>query len=169
MRAKELLVADVMAIDPVAVDIDASIEEADRLLRSTSMNGIPVVDGGGVLVGVIGHAHLTAYRFAHRRLPSDAGTDPHRGPDAVPAPPRRSRWLVANMYFIPEAIAIRSMAPDGFWAAIDRVPADFPNLTLEGFLANLLPVTIGNVIGGAVMVGVVYWFVYLRVPRSPGS
>ena len=74
---------------------------------------------------------------------------------------------VANMYFIPEAIAIRSMAPDSFWATIDRDPGAFPNLTVEGFLANLLPVTIGNVIGGAVMVGVVYWFIYLRVPRSP--
>jgi formate transporter len=74
---------------------------------------------------------------------------------------------VANMYFIPEAIAIRTFAPDAFWNSIDRVPADFPNLTLEGFLANLLPVTIGNVIGGAVMVGIVYWFVYLRGPRSP--
>ena len=72
---------------------------------------------------------------------------------------------VANMYFIPEAIAIRSFAPDGFWTAIDRVPADFPGLTVEGFVANLLPVTIGNVIGGAVMVGIVYWFVYLRGPR----
>jgi formate transporter len=29
-------------------------------------------------------------------------------------------------------------------------------------LANLLPVTIGNIIGGAVMVGLVYWFAYLR-------
>jgi formate/nitrite transporter len=73
---------------------------------------------------------------------------------------------VANMYFIPEAIAIRNFAPDGFWAAIDRVPADFPNLTVGAFLvANLLPVTIGNVIGGAVMVGIVYWFVYLRGAR----
>ena len=27
---------------------------------------------------------------------------------------------------------------------------------------NLLPVTIGNIIGGAVLVGAVYWFVYLR-------
>jgi formate transporter len=70
---------------------------------------------------------------------------------------------VANMYFIPEAIAIRMWAPAEFWTAIGRVPADFPNLTVEAFLAgNLLPVTIGNVIGGAVMVGVVYWFVYLR-------
>jgi formate transporter len=70
---------------------------------------------------------------------------------------------VANMYFIPEALAIRTWAPDAFWADIERVPADYPNLTVEAFLVgNLLPVTIGNIIGGAVMVGVVYWFVYLR-------
>jgi formate/nitrite transporter len=69
---------------------------------------------------------------------------------------------VANMYFIPEAIAIRALAPNGFWATTQRLPADYPNLTLEGFVANLVPVTIGNVIGGAVMVGIVYWFVYLR-------
>jgi formate transporter len=69
---------------------------------------------------------------------------------------------VANMYFIPEAIAIRALAPDGFWAMIGRRPADYRNLTVEGFVANLVPVTIGNVIGGAVMVGIVYWFVYLR-------
>jgi formate transporter len=69
---------------------------------------------------------------------------------------------VANMYFIPEAIAIRLVAPDSFWAAIGKAPADYPNLTAEGFVANLVPVTIGNVIGGAVMVGIVYWFIYLR-------
>jgi len=69
---------------------------------------------------------------------------------------------VANMYFIPEAIAIRTLAPDRFWATIQRLPADYRNLTVEGFIANLVPVTIGNVIGGAVMVGIVYWFVYLR-------
>jgi formate transporter len=28
-------------------------------------------------------------------------------------------------------------------------------------MANLLPVTIGNIIGGAVMVGLVYWAIYL--------
>ena len=36
------------------------------------------------------------------------------------------------------------------------------NLTWSGSRRHLLPVTIGNVIGGAVMVGAVYWFVYLR-------
>lgn len=30
------------------------------------------------------------------------------------------------------------------------------------FIANLLPVTISNIIGGAIMVGLVYWFVYNR-------
>lgn len=77
---------------------------------------------------------------------------------------------VANMYFIPEALAIRTFAPAGFWSSIDRVPADYPNLTVGGFVANLVPVTIGNVIGGAVMVGIVYWFIYLRGrrPAEPG-
>ncbi len=74
---------------------------------------------------------------------------------------------VANMYFIPEAIAIRTWAPAEFWGEIGRVPTDFPNLTVQAFLAaNLLPVTIGNIIGGAVMVGILYWFVYLRGARS---
>ncbi|HSJ92607.1 MAG TPA: formate/nitrite transporter family protein, partial [Gaiellaceae bacterium] len=36
-------------------------------------------------------------------------------------------------------------------------------------LDNLLPVTIGNVFGGAVMVGAVYWFVYLRPARGAGG
>ena len=37
------------------------------------------------------------------------------------------------------------------------------------FKDNLLPVTIGNVIGGAVMVGAVYWFVFLRRRRRPAE
>jgi formate/nitrite transporter FocA (FNT family) len=42
-------------------------------------------------------------------------------------------------------------------------------LTWQSFLFdNLLPVTIGNIIGGAIMVGAVYWFVYLR-GRDPTS
>ena len=74
---------------------------------------------------------------------------------------------VANMYFIPAALAIRNLAPERFWIAIDRVPTDYPDLTIEGFAGNLIPVTIGNVIGGADIVGIVYWFIYLRGPRPP--
>ena len=44
----------------------------------------------------------------------------------------------------------------------NRVP-DLSTLTWERFVgANLVPVTIGNIVGGAVMVGALYWFVYLR-------
>jgi formate transporter FocA len=70
---------------------------------------------------------------------------------------------VANMYFIPLGLLIQADAPESFWTAIGRTPASYPLLTWERFfLGNLLPVTIGNVIGGALMVGAVYWFVYLR-------
>ncbi len=77
---------------------------------------------------------------------------------------------VANMYFIPEALFIKSMGTPAFFVAIQKAPADFPHLTWNNFfLANLLPVTIGNIIGGAVMVGLVYWFIYLRKARQPSA
>jgi formate transporter len=73
---------------------------------------------------------------------------------------------VANMYFIPFGILVSN---DDSWLAGRGNELDLSNLTWGSFLAdNLLPVTIGNVIGGAVMVGAFYWFVYLR-PRSPGE
>ena len=70
---------------------------------------------------------------------------------------------IANVYFIPMGLFIKAGAPDSFWAAIGKTAGDFPALTWANFfLANLLPVTIGNIIGGSVMVAAVYWFVYLR-------
>lgn len=72
---------------------------------------------------------------------------------------------VANMYFIPIGLLIKALAPASFWASIGKTAADYPTLTWDRFfLGNLLPVTIGNIVGGTVMVGLVYWFVYLR-PR----
>ena len=70
---------------------------------------------------------------------------------------------IANVYFIPMGLFIKAGAPDSFWAAIGKTAADYPALTWGNFLfGNLLPVTIGNIIGGSVMVAAVYWFVYLR-------
>lgn len=67
------------------------------------------------------------------------------------------------MYFIPIGLLVKAAAVPGFWAAIGKTAADYANLTWSSFLiANLLPVTIGNMIGGAVMVGLVYWFIYIR-------
>jgi CBS domain-containing protein len=57
---KQLLVADVMTIDPVAVDIDAPLEDAARLLHSNSITGLPVIDDAGTLVGVISQTDLVA-------------------------------------------------------------------------------------------------------------
>jgi formate transporter len=77
---------------------------------------------------------------------------------------------VANMYFIPIGLFVKAYAPIVFWEAIGKTAADYATLTWSNFFfANLLPVTIGNIIGGSVMVGLVYWFIYIRqgvVPRS---
>ena len=70
---------------------------------------------------------------------------------------------IANIYFIPAGLFIKAGAPDAFWTSIGKTAADFPALTWSNFLiGNLLPVTIGNIIGGTIMVAAVYWFIYLR-------
>jgi formate/nitrite transporter len=71
---------------------------------------------------------------------------------------------IANMYFVPFALFVRAFDP-GFVAARGL---ETPALTWAGFLLhNLLPVTVGNVVGGALLVGGVYWFVYLRPKARP--
>lgn len=58
MDPRQLLVADVMTLDPVVVGRDASIEEAAGLLHANSISGLPVVDDAGALVGVISQSDL---------------------------------------------------------------------------------------------------------------
>lgn len=70
---------------------------------------------------------------------------------------------IANMYFIPVALFIKAGGNPAFFEAIGKTAADFPSLTWGNFfITNLVPVTIGNIIGGAVMVGLIYWLAYLR-------
>lgn len=66
---------------------------------------------------------------------------------------------VANMFFIPAGILAQS---DTLVAsAITNSVSE--HLTISGFLwHNLLPVTLGNIVGGSVFVGLFYWFIYLR-------
>jgi formate transporter len=67
---------------------------------------------------------------------------------------------VANMYFIPVALLIKR---DQAWVNSMSAVPDLHGLTWHAYLVdNLLPVTIGNVIGGTVLVGAIYWLVYLR-------
>lgn len=64
---------------------------------------------------------------------------------------------VANMYYIPTGIFISQ------WAGIAPTGMDLSSLSWSAFLLkNLIPVTIGNTIGGVVFVGVGYWGAYLR-------
>ncbi len=70
---------------------------------------------------------------------------------------------IANMYFIPVAIAVKDYGDPALFTLINATPQDYSMVTWSNFLlVNLLPVTIGNIIGGAGLVGMVYWFVYLR-------
>jgi formate/nitrite transporter len=69
---------------------------------------------------------------------------------------------VANMYFIPTGIFLHQ------WAGIAGPETFAPSsLGWVSFLwGNLLPVTIGNIIGGAVFVGMSYWGAYLRPGKA---
>jgi formate transporter FocA len=70
---------------------------------------------------------------------------------------------VANMYFLPAGLLIQEEGSAEFFAAAGVEPGDYPDLTIANAIVdNLIPVTIGNIIGGSVMVGLVYWLVYVR-------
>lgn len=70
---------------------------------------------------------------------------------------------IANMFQVPMAIGIKTLASPEFWQMSGMNPADFADLTLGNFIINnLIPVTIGNIIGGGVFVGIGYWLIYLR-------
>jgi formate transporter len=71
---------------------------------------------------------------------------------------------IANMYFIPMGILLASQ-PAVISAA--GVTADgVANLSWMGLISNLVPVTIGNIIGGGILIGAVYWLAYLRRERA---
>lgn len=59
---------------------------------------------------------------------------------------------IANMYFIPLG-----------WLL------DADGVTVASFLGNLIPVALGNIVGGSVFVALVYWMVYLRRPANDGE
>jgi len=69
---------------------------------------------------------------------------------------------VANMYFIPYALLIK-YGDQGFMETVSQKVPNLERLTPADFLINnLIPVTVGNVIGGAVLVAAVYWAIFLR-------
>ncbi|PWC17306.1 formate transporter FocA [Brenneria corticis] len=70
---------------------------------------------------------------------------------------------IANMFMVPMGIVIKNFAAPEFWLAIEMAPSQFEHLTVSHFItSNLIPVTIGNIIGGGLLVGLTYWVIYLR-------
>lgn len=68
---------------------------------------------------------------------------------------------VANMYYIPAGILAKANAG---WAEASHVaPEKLAMLNWKSFfINNLIPVTLGNIVGGALFVGGIYWYTYLR-------
>ena len=69
---------------------------------------------------------------------------------------------VANMYLVPLGLLVKTWGPAAMWTEIGADPAAYAALTWPAFFLGLVPVTLGNIIGGSVLVGGVYWFIYLR-------
>ena len=70
---------------------------------------------------------------------------------------------VANMFMIPMGIAIAQGAEPSFWTAIGVDPATYADLDLSHFIVkNLIPVTLGNIVGGVFFIGLVQWFLHIR-------
>jgi formate/nitrite transporter len=70
---------------------------------------------------------------------------------------------IANLYLLPYGLAIKAWTGPEFWAAIGQDPAFYSGLSAASVFHNIVVATIGNLVGGSLMVGAVYWFVYLRV------
>jgi formate/nitrite transporter len=69
---------------------------------------------------------------------------------------------IANLYLLPYGLAVKAWAAPEFWAAIGQGAASYAALTVGGAIHNIAVATSGNLVGGSLMVGAVYWFVYLR-------
>jgi formate/nitrite transporter len=73
---------------------------------------------------------------------------------------------IANMYFIPMGMAMAGQAKVLEVAGVTA--SQVANLSIAGFIGNLVPVTLGNIVGGT-FVGSMYWLIYLRKERTTGA
>lgn len=70
---------------------------------------------------------------------------------------------VANMFMVPLGMVIQNFAPESFWQQVGVTASQYSDLNVTQFItANLIPVTLGNIVGGAVLVGLANWSIYRR-------
>ena len=76
--------------------------------------------------------------------------------------------VIANMYFVPLGLLIMASDPGTVTTLAQAgLQIHVADLTLGSFmLRNLLPVTLGNLLGGGGLVGLTYWLLYLRRGRA---
>ncbi|MGF1716918.1 formate transporter FocA [Photobacterium chitinilyticum] len=68
---------------------------------------------------------------------------------------------VANMFMVPLGITIQNVAPESFWLGLGVSPEQYADLNIHNFIfSNLIPVTLGNIVGGGVLVGLSYWAIF---------
>ena len=67
---------------------------------------------------------------------------------------------VANMFFLPMGIAAMNTCGYSGEVAVEKLASLTTTLTASGACYNIALATVGNVIGGAVLVGIVYWLAY---------
>ncbi|MCK4246658.1 formate/nitrite transporter family protein [Candidatus Bipolaricaulota bacterium] len=70
---------------------------------------------------------------------------------------------VANMFFIPMGLALKGQAAV---VTVAGLTEKLSHLTVGGMVINLIPVTLGNIVGGAFFVATLYWVVYLRKEKN---
>jgi formate/nitrite transporter len=74
---------------------------------------------------------------------------------------------VANMEIVPLGLMLKGDEALTKTAALSS--SQLSSLDVGGVVRNIAGATLGNIVGGAVLVGLVYWFVYLReADREPG-
>lgn len=76
---------------------------------------------------------------------------------------------IANLFMVPLGIVLQNTVSPEYLASFGFNASSFSDLTVSHFIFNnLIPVTLGNIVGGGVMVGLGYWFIY-KAPQTPLS
>lgn len=73
---------------------------------------------------------------------------------------------IANLFMVPLGIVLQNTVSPEYLAGFGYNTATFADLTISHFVINnLIPVTLGNIVGGGVMVGLGYWSIYKSTPE----
>lgn len=71
---------------------------------------------------------------------------------------------IANMYYF--SIGLLAKLDSSIIAASPLSAEKIDSLNIGSAVGNIIPVTIGNIIGGMLFVGIAYWLVYIRIPKK---